>query len=286
MSLMRANSLLTHVFAHRAARNTPATLRDKIQNDRFVVPCIVSPREFHDFDTHVYSHLPEVYELIELSPLAPLGTVSTLAAVDPGLVVSTARSHEVLSDCTNVLALLAATRRYQVPCNQREEVNLSASHRLVRAQYPRHAGHTAHFKILTLVSAGRDKGNFAFELHKLLEHIGFYVNLIRSFDFSTQAEIDIALREYEDTGVNWSDITESTQMQGNFTYQRISRENWNYYSPFQFQINIKRGEDILNIADGGMVDWTQKLLSDRKERLLISGFGTELFFKLFLSDQI
>jgi hypothetical protein len=31
----------------------------------------------------------------------------------------------------------------------------------------------------------------------------------------------------------------------------------------------------LEVGDGGMTDWTQQLLGDRKERLLISGVGTE-----------
>jgi hypothetical protein len=32
---------------------------------------------------------------------------------------------------------------------------------------------------------------------------------------------------------------------------------------------------LLELADGGAVDWTQKLLSDAKERLVISGIGSE-----------
>jgi hypothetical protein len=30
------------------------------------------------------------------------------------------------------------------------------------------------------------------------------------------------------------------------------------------------------IADGGLVDWTQQLLGNHKERMLISGFGLQL----------
>jgi hypothetical protein len=33
------------------------------------------------------------------------------------------------------------------------------------------------------------------------------------------------------------------------------------------------------IADGGFVDWTQRLLENKKERLLISGFGLEMLVK-------
>ena len=35
------------------------------------------------------------------------------------------------------------------------------------------------------------------------------------------------------------------------------------------------------LADGGFTDWTRRLLSDRKERLLISGLGSERFILCF-----
>ena len=51
-----------------------------------------------------------------------------------------------------------------------------------------------------------------------------------------------------------------------------------YYSNLCFKIATRnqRG-DIFPLVDGGMVDWTQKLLQSRKERAFVSGFGTELF---------
>jgi hypothetical protein len=36
-----------------------------------------------------------------------------------------------------------------------------------------------------------------------------------------------------------------------------------------------------NLADGGFTTWTQRLLSNAKERLLVSGMGIELLVKLF-----
>jgi|GEM_PF-4488011 len=35
------------------------------------------------------------------------------------------------------------------------------------------------------------------------------------------------------------------------------------------------------LVDGGFTDWTQKLLSNRKERLLISGLGSERLLTCF-----
>lgn len=55
-----------------------------------------------------------------------------------------------------------------------------------------------------------------------------------------------------------------------------------YYENLCFKIVAKnKAGMIFPIADGGMTDWTKKLLASKKERLLISGFGSELFCKNF-----
>jgi hypothetical protein len=54
----------------------------------------------------------------------------------------------------------------------------------------------------------------------------------------------------------------------------------NYYKGMQFKMIIEAGGQEMEIADGGYVDWTQQLLENKKERLLISGFGLGLLYKL------
>jgi hypothetical protein len=55
-----------------------------------------------------------------------------------------------------------------------------------------------------------------------------------------------------------------------------------YYENLCFKIAAKnKSGEILPLADGGMTDWTKKLLANRKERLLSSGFGSELFCRKF-----
>ncbi len=51
-----------------------------------------------------------------------------------------------------------------------------------------------------------------------------------------------------------------------------------YYVWAGFQINVKdpEGREWF-LIDGGFTNWTEKLMSDRKEKLLISGMGTERF---------
>jgi hypothetical protein len=42
----------------------------------------------------------------------------------------------------------------------------------------------------------------------------------------------------------------------------------------------------IELVDGGFVDWTQKLLGNKKERLLISGTGIDLQFITGMLDKI
>lgn len=53
-----------------------------------------------------------------------------------------------------------------------------------------------------------------------------------------------------------------------------------YYRGISFNIDAELGGASYSVADGGTVDWTQRLLSDRRERLLTSGIGTERVARL------
>jgi hypothetical protein len=55
-----------------------------------------------------------------------------------------------------------------------------------------------------------------------------------------------------------------------------------YYERACFKLHARNAAgDRVEILDGGFTDWTQALLGDRKERLLISGLGTERVCTLF-----
>jgi hypothetical protein len=53
-----------------------------------------------------------------------------------------------------------------------------------------------------------------------------------------------------------------------------------YYRGVSFNIDAELGGREYSVADGGTVDWTQRLLSNRRERLLLSGIGTERVARL------
>jgi hypothetical protein len=65
-----------------------------------------------------------------------------------------------------------------------------------------------------------------------------------------------------------------------FDQEQVSGQG--YYSEVRFQMYArdKAGTEYF-LVDGGFTDWTRQLLSNHKERLLISGMGSERFVSLF-----
>jgi|GEM_PF-7063181 len=56
-----------------------------------------------------------------------------------------------------------------------------------------------------------------------------------------------------------------------------------YYQNGCFKISAQNSNgQIYPLVDGGFTDWTQQLVSSKKERLLVSGVGTELLCSNFL----
>jgi hypothetical protein len=92
-------SLLLAVLETRAARRTPAMLRQQWENDRFVQPAAIDQRTLNHLDSHLLAAASQ-FEALELSPVAPLGSCSSVALTSQNRIVSTARGTEVVSDPT------------------------------------------------------------------------------------------------------------------------------------------------------------------------------------------
>lgn len=55
-----------------------------------------------------------------------------------------------------------------------------------------------------------------------------------------------------------------------------------YYSGICYRVSAENASGIsYSLAGGGACDWTRKLLNNKREHLVTSGFGTEFFNKLF-----
>jgi hypothetical protein len=59
----------------------------------------------------------------------------------------------------------------------------------------------------------------------------------------------------------------------------------NYYKGSQHKVDITVRGQTYEIGDGGFVDWTQKLLQNKKERMLSTGFGFDFMYRI-LNGQV
>lgn len=245
-------SLLLEVYRRRAAALTPNALLKRYEESRFVSPAGSNVSDLLEFDRRALSLLPDDYQPIELSPVAPLGTAAVLGGLSQDWAIATARNSEVVSDSTNVLALECALRRRH---DRKMAVKLISSHRLIRGQdYGAQA--SQHFRLLGFAAAGRGD---SFWVDALVEQLGFFVSLL--------GDIRIVLTPLD--GTLAEDVRVRVEGLVELDHSRTSGRA--YYSRLCFK--IYRGD--LELGDGGFTDWTQTLLGDIKERLLISGIGTE-----------
>jgi hypothetical protein len=248
------NSLLLEVFRRKAARISPAELLMQYQGNRLVQPSALDMIGLLELELQVLRLLRERgFVPVELSPAAALGSCSVVATVDQRKVISALRNTEIVADATNALAL-----------------HIAAS---VRAS----GGDRGE------VSSGLDTGNHVFECDKLLEQLRVLFELLRG-EMGLRALRLVLKRRggYDERSPLIDRVYEHLVRE--LPGEEIAREDAPadnaYYKGIQFKIYALAGERVWEIADGGFVDWTQQLLGNRKERLLISGFGLEWLYKI------
>ena len=170
-------------------------------------------------------------------------------------------------------------------------IRLCTSQRVVRAQFfKQNPLFSAHFRLFSMCTAGKDIGNFRFETQCLLSHLSFYLKLMQEsrqqgFEFKN---IEVRLTELEESKrreVLQRQVLTPLRTQFPKTNCRFAPERdigRGYYAKVCFHISAKNaaGQEI-NLVDGGFTDWTEQLLSNRKESLFISGLGTALVCKAF-----
>jgi hypothetical protein len=286
-------SLLLEVYERRARRVTPAGLLRAYRESRFVRPSIIGPAVFAEFDRKAFAALPPGFESLELSPLCPLGTCSAVAPVPQNNIVGALRAAELVADATNVLALECALRRSELRRRRGDlgqPMKLCASHRHVRGQPIRDEKYTAHFKIFCLATAGRDRGGFVFEVEQAREHLGFYLALLHQvLDFGRPeaGRIEVLLTDLDGGREDILNRDVLAVLAGRFPdvsfgFDPGRRAGLGYYSGLCFNVRIggRPAGTYDHLVDGGLTDWTQKLLGDRKERFLASGIGSELLQKI------
>ncbi len=280
-------SLLLEVYRRRVGALTPADVLRQYREHRFVRPAGVSPLALRRVELAAYELLHGRFEAIEPSPLSPLGCASVLGPVDQNNVVSTVRNTDVASDPTNLMALECALRRRALLQQGKpgEPVRLCASQRLVRAQPTNDPNSFPHFQIFALCSAGRGA---AFEQAAFMEHAGFYAALAsalaqQGYRFGA---LELEIVQYDAAAGPSAHLMGQQAKNLGMEITHLQRFDQTYYRGVGFHIYARdsAGERIF-LADGGPTDWTQQLLGDRRERLMISAIGTERLIHCFAERQ-
>jgi len=284
-------SVMLEVARRRAARETPASVLRRYEQDRFVRPGQVSARVVRRAEDVLLGSLPDDVEVVLLAPLVPLGTHSALGPVSQDKVITTVRSCEVAADPTNALALEAASRRVR---SRDATVRLAGVQRVVRAQ-PFAAGFFAHFGLFALVTAGRDAGSLRFERAALAGHLRV---LIRGVGAAGAARVQVALTPLSDAGERIAAAVTADLGRGpgadpgagagrgpgagagggsgaEVVIDRGRQAGRGYYRDLCFKVNVYVRGETQEVGDGGFTDWTARLTANRKERLLISGVGID-----------
>lgn len=272
------NTLLLEVFREKCSKSNASDLLKKYQVNRFVHPAAVDPIQLKQLELDILkvasSHLAVP---IELSPVAPLGACSIIATVDQNKVISATRGTEVVSDATNLLALhICDLIKSRKSSNQDDFIRLCTTHRHVRAQYFGNVpGMLPHFDLFGMVTSGVDRGSYSFEKQAFWEHIRVYQDIFQTL-FGSEIEVILSERGgYKDSeGLLQRIVEYGKEISIKVTIKEPNLAN-KYYTGLQFTIITNINGKELYIGDGGFVNWSQQLLGNKKERLIISAIGLD-----------
>lgn len=275
------NSLLLKVFDKKTGNITPAELLKQYQANRFVHPAETDMIGLLSMELETLKFLRESsFQPIELSPVAQLGSCSVIAPVDQKKIISAIRGTEVMADATNAIALhIADLRKRNVDADL---LRFSTVHRHVRCQPFKEKGFSPHFKVGCMVTSGRDTGSYEFETTKLLEQLSALKQLFVEIYGIDVISFKLLKRDGYDNSDRMFEIVFNFLAKNGIKVEAGGDEvpANNYYKGIQFKMIIQINEMQIEIADGGFVDWTQQLLGNKKERMLISGFGLGLLYQL------
>ncbi|WP_142687290.1 hypothetical protein [Chitinophaga polysaccharea] len=284
LSSSELSSLLLEVYQRKSEDLHAAALLQQYRQNIYVQPADTDMIEMLEKELQLLRFLrQQQYEPVELSPVAQFGSCAAVGTVNQKKIITAVRHTEVLADATNSLALHIADMKQQ-GIGAGELLRYCTVHSHVRAmQLPPGKGYTPHFKIACMAAAGRDTGNFEFELSTCTEQLQHIYTLLHTLfgikiiyfkiqprnGYSNGRALMQSLMDYLSAHLPYKIIADETPAENN------------YYKGIQFKAVIQAGEHEIEIADGGLVDWTQQLLGNNKERCFISGIGLSLLMKLF-----
>jgi hypothetical protein len=268
------STLLMEVASERASRASASDVLSRYRSDRFSKPSGVRFEDLRSVEERFIRAVPDGWEWVVLSPLVPFGAHASLGPITQDWVVSTVRPNEVAADPTAALALEAAVQRRDSSARRSDPVRLATIQRITRAQLYSSPDAFPHFSIFALVTAGRSQAGERFDDEALGEHLGVYVDAL--LDMAEAIELVFSVGEtlggrrlVDSARERWS----SSDVRVSEDARRLTQQR--YYRRACFKVNAEIGAQRYEVADGGFTDWTERLLGDRHERMLISGAGLD-----------
>jgi len=269
-------SLMLAVYAERSRGRAPADVLADYERSRFFGAAPFTRADYAVWEQVADAVMADRFEALSLSPMAPLASCASVATVGQGWSVPTVRTGEVVSDSTNVLALEAALRRKQ-RLSDRALVHLATTQRVVRPQAYDDPGMLAHFALLALVSTGRDQGGHGVEAEAIGLHLDTHLAAFRRFfGGGVRLSVGYTLVSSGAEDARRHAVLAAATRHGVAVMEEPGREAAHgYYAGFCFHIWGEVGGERHQLSDGGAVDWVARLLSNAKERTLVSGCGVE-----------
>ncbi|MGG6311642.1 hypothetical protein [Paenibacillus macerans] len=270
------STLLLALYKEITEQSSASGLLGKYATNRFVKPAAWSPIRLKRIELAMLESAEcHGFGPIELSPASILGSCSVVAKVAQNKVVSAARGVELISDSTNMLAIyLANGINNKTIDNAASDVQVCSACRVTRAQ--QFEGNLAipHFGLFSLVSSGKDTGSYRFEKEAMAKQIEYYIHYYGD-RLGKEVKVFLHMRKgYTDSDGFMDRMYE--HLIGRFPSCSFIRDREASDNAYYRGINFKIDVNGASIVDGGFVDWTQQLLGNKKERLLISGTGIDL----------
>jgi len=273
------NSLLLKIFLKQAEKITPIDVVRAFQTNRFSVPSEVDPVIYHTFEAELLSLAQENgIKAMLLSPAAPYASCSAFGCVNQNNVVSALRGTEILSDPTNMLAIIIAGQLKKKKTDSKAHLHYCTTARVLRSQvFPSRKGYFSHFGIFCIVSSGKDIGSYTCEKNLFSKHLIYYKKLLIE---KYNSKLSIVLRKrrgYTDSDGFYESMADMVKQQFPGVPLALDPEfeDNNYYKGIHFSIFMEKDNEVTEIGDGGFVDWMQQMTGNKKERCVISGIGLD-----------
>ena len=280
-----ANSLLMALYKQITTRLTPENLLKKYAANKYAAPGPVAPIPYHALAGELLTLArTNAFSPISLSPAALLGSCSAMASVSQNKIVSALRGTELLSDPTNMLALhIAAGLKDGSLSHGADGIHFCAAERVTRVMRSFPKGFYPHFSVFCLVSAGQDRGGYGFECAALRKHLSLYTSFLKKRGMSEAIVIVLRKRGgYSDPAgflAAMESAVRDASPDAEIRLDDNDSEN-SYYRGLNIKFYIPVAGRPVELGDMGFVDWTQKLLGRRKERMFISAMGMERYIHM------